>query len=311
MTEQDSRKPVKLSELSWSTWRGALIRSGKSFLEDNCTDWAAALTYFGVLALFPGAIVIVALTSLVASGQDAIDTILGMMRDLLPADAMAQIEDPITTVLEKRGSAKLLLSFGAIAAVWSASGYVSAFTRASNAIYGVEEGRRWYVLRPLQLGLTVVSLVLLAIIALGLIVSGPVVEAVGDALRLGEATRQVWSVGKWPVLVVLAGMLLSLLFWIAPNVQQPRFRWITVGGAVALLAWLVMSFGFGLYVANFGSYDATYGSLGAIVIFLVWVYLANCALMLGVEINAELARGRAIQAGEPAQEPVLEPRAAP
>jgi membrane protein len=309
VTDRAGSKPSKLSQLRWSTWRGVVLRSGKSFMDDNCTDWAAALTYYGVLALFPGAIVIVALTSLVASGEDAINTILGMMRDLLPPDVMEPIETPIRTVLEERGSAKLLLSFGAIAAVWSASGFVGAFVRASNAIYGVEEGRKWYVLRPLQLGLTVVSLVLLAIIALGLIVSGPVVEAIGDALRVGETTRSLWEIGKWPVLVVLAGLLLTLLFWIAPNVQQPRLRWITVGGAVALVAWLVMSFGFGLYVSNFGSYDATYGSLGAIVIFLIWLYLSNCALMLGVEINAEVARGRAIQAGEPAEEPVLEPRA--
>lgn len=274
-----------------------LTRSVRSFVEDNCTDWAAALTYYGVLALFPGAIVVVALVSLVADGADAIQAILGLLRDLLPASVMAGIDEPISRVLSERGKAKALLSVGAIGAVWSASGYVGAFTRASNAIYGVAERRKWYVLRPLRLGLTVVSLLLTAVLALGLVVSGPVAYAVGRALRLGTAPVRVWQVGRWPLLVVLAAALLSLLFWIAPNVHQPRLRWLTVGGTVTLVAWFLMSAGFGIYVANFGSYDATYGSLGAVVVFLVWLFLSNCAVMLGVEINAEVARGRESRTG--------------
>jgi membrane protein len=300
----------RIGQLHWSTWRGVLIRSVRGFLDDNCADWAAALTYYGVLALFPGAILVVALVSVLVDSGEAIGTLMGIIRELLPDSVTASVQRPLERVLTNNASARALLSFGAVGAVWSASGYIGAFTRASNAIYGVREGRRWYVLRPLQLLLTVVSLVLLAALGFGLVASGPVAQTLGRWLRLGDATVAAWNVAKWPLLVVIFAMLLSLLFWIAPNVQQPRLRWLTVGGAVALFAWLVVSLGFGLYVANFGSYDVTYGSLGAVVAFLVWLYLSNCAVMLGVEINAELARGRALQAGAAAaaEDPVLPPR---
>ncbi|HET8657501.1 MAG TPA: YihY/virulence factor BrkB family protein [Micromonosporaceae bacterium] len=305
----DRVKPSRLSQLRWSTWWGVLKRSVAGFIDDNCTDWAASLTYYGVLALFPSAVVVIALVGLVGGDDGATDTLLGILRDVLPPESAESLEKPIEEVAKARTPAKVLLSFGVIGALWSASGYVGGFTRASNAIYEVQEGRRWYVLRPLQLAMTAASLALLAILAGALVISGPVAEAVGDALRLGELPLRAFEIGKWPVLLVIASLLLSLLFWIAPNVAQPRFRWLTPGGTVALLAWVVMSAGFGFYVANFGSYDVTYGSLGAVIIFLVWMYLGNCAVMLGVEINAEVERGRQLQVGQPVETgPVLPPR---
>ncbi|AVT31997.1 MULTISPECIES: YihY/virulence factor BrkB family protein [unclassified Plantactinospora] len=308
---RDRRLPGQLRQLRWSTWRGVLFRSVRNFVTDNCADWAAALTYYGVLALFPSAIVIVALVGLVSSGEQTIDTIAGLARDVGAGSVVANdgVLNVLRDVVESQGSAKVLLGFGVLAALWSASGYVGAFTRASNAIYGVAEGRPFYLLRPLQLGLTAIALVLLAVVATGLIVSGPVTDAVGDALGLGDAPRTAWTVAKWPVLVAIMMLLLSLLFWIAPNVRQPRFRWLTVGGTVALASWAVVSAGFGFYVSRFDSYNVTYGSLGAIIAFLVWLYLSNCAVMLGVEINAEVQRGRARQGGaEDPVEPALPPR---
>lgn len=309
---QRARIPRRVRQLSWATWRGVLVRAGRNFVKDNCADWAAALTYYGVLALFPSTIVVVALVGLVSDGPRTVDTVIDLAREIgagsvVGNDAFVTV---VRNVVEQQGSAKVLLSFGLLGALWSASGFIGAFTRASNAIYGVEEGRPFYRLRPMQIGLAGVSLVLLAVVALGLIVSGPVTDFVGDRLHAGGLTRTVWTVAKWPLLALVAMTLLSLLFWIAPNVRQPRFRWLTPGGALALLAWVVASFGFGLYVANFGSYDVTYGSLGAVIAFLVWLYLSNCALMLGVQVNAELQRGRMIQAGvEHPDEPVLAPRA--
>ncbi|GAA2699895.1 YihY/virulence factor BrkB family protein [Micromonospora olivasterospora] len=306
------RLPRRVRQLSWRTWRGVLVRGGRNFVKDNCADWAAALTYYGVLALFPSAIVVVALVGLVSDGERTVDTVIGLARDLgagsvVGNDAFVGV---VRGVVDQRGGTSALLSFGLLGALWSASGFIGAFTRASNAIYGVEEGRPFWRLRPLQIGLAAVSLVLLAVVATGLIVSGPVTDAVGDLLHAGGLARTAWSVAKWPALAAVMMVLLSLLFWIAPNVRQPRFRWLTPGGAVALLAWALASFGFGLYVANFGSYDVTYGSLGAVIAFLVWLYLSNSALMLGVQINAELQRGRALQAGDPdPTEPVLPPRA--
>ncbi|MFC0031478.1 YihY/virulence factor BrkB family protein [Micromonospora chaiyaphumensis] len=309
---QRARIPRRVRQLSWATWRGVLVRSARNFVKDNCADWAAALTYYGVLALFPSTIVVVALVGLVSDGPRTVDTVIDLAREIgagsvVGNDAFVTV---VRNVVEQQGSAKVLLSFGLLGALWSASGFIGAFTRASNAIYGVEEGRPFYRLRPVQIGLAGVSLVLLAVVALGLIVSGPVTDFVGDRLHAGGLTRQVWTVAKWPLLALVAMTLLSLLFWIAPNVRQPRFRWLTPGGALALLAWVLASFGFGLYVANFGSYDVTYGSLGAVIAFLVWLYLSNCALMLGVQVNAELQRGRVMQAGvEEPSEPVLPPRA--
>ncbi|MDP9796369.1 membrane protein [Catenuloplanes nepalensis] len=304
------RLPDRLRQLRWRTWRGILWRAGTGFVNHNCSDWAASLTYYSVLSLFPSAIVIVALVGLVSEGQAAVDTILDILYDL---GARSLLDDESFTAFIHdtvlgQTSAGALLSFGVIGALWSASGYVGGFTRASNAIYGVEEGRPWWKLRPLQILLTAAALVLLSIGAFGLAISGPIADAVGDALNLGDTPRQIWGFAKWPVLVLVGMLLLALLFWIAPNVQQPRFRWLTVGGFVTLAASALVSFGFGLYVANFASYDRTYGSLGAVIAFLVWLYLINSAVMLGVEINAQVARGRALQGGVEDPDPPLPPR---
>ena len=309
-TGATSALPSKMRQLHWSTWRGVLWRSAKGFIDDDCADLAAALTYNAVLAIFPGAIVVVALVNLVTDGPTAVDTILDVLADL-GAGAVIGNESFRTTldaIIVQQSSAKALLSFGLLGALWSASNFVGVFTRASNRVYGVKEGRPFWKLRPLQIGLSAVALVLMALVATGLVISGPLVDAVGNLLHAGDTARTAWSIGRWPVLVLILMLLLSLLFWIAPNVKQPRFRWLTLGGAVALLVWVIASFGFGIYVANFGSYDKTYGSLGAIIAFLVWLYLANSALMLGVEINAEVQRGRQLQAGEKDPDPPLPPR---
>ncbi|MDG4830215.1 YihY/virulence factor BrkB family protein [Solwaraspora sp. WMMD1047] len=305
------RLPYRIRQLRWRTWRDAFVRAARGFFGHNCPDWAAALTYYGVLAVFPSAIVIVALVGLVSDGEQTVDTIVGLARDVGAGPVVGDdtFTEVIRSVVVQRNSASVLLSFGLLAALWSASNFIGSFTRASNAIYGVQEGRPFYLLRPLQVGLSAVVLVLVAAVATLLIVSGPVADAVGDRIGLGDALRTAWTVAKWPLLVLIMMLLLSLLFWIAPNVQQPRFRWLTVGGVVAMASWVLVSSGFGLYVANFGSYDVTYGSIGAVIAFLVWLYLSNCALMLGVEINAELQRGRALQGGaEEPVEPALPPR---
>ncbi len=302
--------PTRLRQLRWSTWRGVLWRSVNGFLDDDCGDLAAALTYNAVLAMFPVGIVVVALVNLVTDGRTAVTTIIGILEDLGAGSVVADrnLTEILDAIIVQQASAKALLSVGLAVALWSASNYVGVFTRASNRIYGVREGRAWWKLRPLQIGLSAIGLVLMAVVAAGLVISGPLVDAVGDALHAGDAAKLTYSIGRWPVLVLILMLLLSLLFWIAPNVRQPRFRWLTLGGAVALLAWGLASFGFGLYVANFGSYDKTYGSLGAAIAFLVWLYLSNCALMLGVEINAEVQRGRQLQAGAEDPDPPLEPR---
>jgi membrane protein len=311
VSERGASVPRRLRQLKWATWRGTLVRAAKGFMDDNCTDLAASLTYYAVLSIFPAAIVIVALVNLVSQGDRTVETIIGLLDDLGAGAVIDEdTENLINGVVNKQGSASLLLSFGLLGALWTASGYIGGYTRAANAIYGVAEGRPIWKLRPLQVLITAVSLLLLAIVVVLLIISGRVTDAIGNALGLGDTVRVLWSVLKWPALVLIAMLLLAILGWIAPNVQPPRFRWLTVGGLVTLLAIGLASFGFGLYVANFGSYDATYGALGGVIAFLIWMYLVNCAVLFGVEVNAELQRGRAIQGGQPADDPVLPPRAA-
>jgi membrane protein len=290
-------RQARLSELRLSTWRGVFVRSLRGFKADNCFDLAAALAYWSLLALIPALVVVVALVRLVATSEQAVDTMVEIAADLAPASVVDAVAGQVREVVGQRTAAGVLLSFGLLGSLWTSSAYLRSFTRAANAIYGVGEGRRAYRLIPAQLGFTVVGLVLVAAILVGLIVSGPVAAAVGSALGLEDTAVAAWDIAKWPVLVLIAGLLLSLMFWAAPNVRQPRFRWLTVGGAVSLLAWVVLSVGFGFYVANFGAYDVTYGALGAIIVFLVWLFLTNCAVLLGVEINAELQRGRRLQDG--------------
>jgi membrane protein len=303
-------RPPKFRQLPWSAWRGVVWRSLNGFLEDDCSDLAGSLTYNAVLAVFPGIIVVVALVNLVTDGRSAVNTIIGILKDLGAGSVVADkyFTAALDAMIVQQSSAKVLLGFGMLGALWSTSNYVGVFTRASNRIYGVREGRAWWKLRLLEVGLSAIALVFMAAVAAGLVISGPLVDAVGNVLHAGATARQAWSIGRWPVLVVILMLLLSMLFWIAPNVRQPRFRWLTVGGAVALAAWALATFGFGLYVANFGSYDKTYGSLGAIIAFLIWIYLWNSALMLGVEINCEVQRARALQAGEPDPFPPLPPK---
>ena len=302
--------PRRIRQIRWDTWRGILWRSLVGYLKDDCSDFAAAMTYQSVTSLIPSLVVIVALINLVTSGASALNTAVGILRDLGagPVVGNPTLLGIVESLLVRQDSAKVLLGFGLLLALWSASGYVGTFTRASNRIYGVPEGRSWWKLELLQLALAAVALILLAAGGVGLVVSGPVVDAVGNRLHASETVRQLWSIGRWPVLVVIAISQLSLLYWVAPNVRQPRFRWLTVGGSVALLVWAASTFLFGLYVANFGSYNRTYGSLGAIMAFLVWTYLSNIAVLLGVQVNAELQRGRLRQAGD--EDPVtpLAPR---
>ena len=304
--------PLRLRQLGWRSWRSVFWRSVVGYIEDDCSDFAAAMTYQAVTAFIPSLVVIVALVNLVTDGSTVITATVGILRDLGLGSVVGNesLLSVVQALLVQQNSAKVLLGFGLLLALWSASGFVSTFTRASNRIYGVREGRSWWKLQLLEIALAAVALVLLAAIGAGLVISGPLVDAVGNALNAGATTRLLWSIGRWPVLVMIAMLVLSLLFWIAPNVRQPRFRWLTVGGAVALLVWAVASSAFGLYVANFGSYNRTYGSLGAIMAFLVWIYLSNIALLLGVQVNAEVQRARLRQAGDQDPKTPLAPRLA-
>ena len=292
------------------TW-ATLKRTVREVRDDNLTDWAAALTYYAVLALFPGLIVLVAILGLAGQHPETTNALLEIVRDVGPESAVDTFRDPIERVVQSSGGAGALLGVGLLGAIWSASGYIGAFIRASNAIYEVEEGRPFWKLRPLQVAITVAMVLLLALVAISIVVTGPLARSVGDVIGLGDTAITVWNIAKWPVIVVIVMGMFTVLYYVAPNVRQPRLRWVTPGGILAVVVWLVASLGFGLYVANFGSYDKTYGSLGGVVVFLVWLWLSNLALLVGAEFDAELERSRELEAGLPAEESIQLPERAP
>jgi membrane protein len=250
-----------------------------------------------VLAVFPAAVALLSLVGLVGDPRSTTDTLLGMVERLGPASATETFAGPVRQIAQQEQVAGVALVLGLLAALWSASGYVGAFGRAANAVYEVEEGRPFYKLRPMQLLITLVCVVLLAVVSLALVVTGPVAEAVGDAIGVGDLAVTVWDIAKWPVMALIVSTIFSLLYYATPNVRQPRFRWFTVGGVVALVIWVLASAAFAFYVATFSSYSKTYGSLAAVVVFLVWLWISNLAVLLGAELNAELERERELQAG--------------
>ena len=308
----DASAPDAPTDLTKRSWKGVLVRTVKEFQDDNLTDWAAALTYYAVLSLFPGLIVFVALLGVLGQFPDTFNALLEIARQVAPSSAVDAIAGPIESVIKDKQAAGALLGVGLLSAIWAASGYIGAFMRATNVIYEVKEGRPFWKLRPLQILVTIVMVLLIAAVAIGIVITGPLAEAVGNVIGLGDLAVTVWDYAKWPVMLIVVMGMFAALYWVAPNVKQPHFRWVSPGGILAVLLWILASLAFGLYVANFGSYNKTYGSLGGAITFLVWLWVTNIALLLGAEFDAELERARELEAGLPAEDELqLPPRNAP
>jgi membrane protein len=291
-------------------WGSVLKRTIKEFRRDNLTDWAAALTYYGVLALFPALIALVSIVGLL--GKSTINTLKSNIQ-AIPAAGQAKtiILNTINNLAAHKSAAGIAFVLGLAIALWSASGYVGAFIRASNSIYETGEGRPFYKLRPLQVGVTLVMLVLIALSAAAIVVTGPVTQRVGQAVGLGNTGQTVFDIAKWPVILLVVSFMFSLLYYAAPNVKQPGFKWITPGGILAVVIWLIASAAFALYVKFFPN-NKTYGSFGGVIVFLTWLWISNIAVLLGQEMNAELERQRELDQGLPAHDELqLPPRAAP
>jgi membrane protein len=279
-----------------------LKRTVREFGDDGGTDLAAALTYYSVLAIFPGAIALLSLVGLVANPQASVDKIMEILKPLISdTDTLASIKDRLID-LAHAGGAGIGLVVGVLGALWSASGYVGAFSRAMNKVYEVDEGRPWWRMRPMQLVVTVTTVLLSAVALVILIVSGPVARSIGDAIGVGNDLVTAWNIVKWPVLALVVMVIVAILYWATPNVKFTRFRLISVGAFVAIMAWLVASVGFAFYVANSGSYNKTYGSLAGVIVFLLWIWITNVALLFGAELDAELERGRELAIGVAAEE---------
>jgi membrane protein len=294
------RPPDTPTELDRRSWWEVVKRTAKEFNEDNLTDWAAALTYYSVLSLFPGLLVVISLLGLF--GQSTIDSVVSEIGGAAPDAVRDVLVNATTNLKNSQNTAGVLAIVGLAGGLWSASNYVGAFMRASNAVYDVPEGRPIWKTLPIRLGVTIVVAILLTASVLIVVLTGSLAQYVGDLVGIGPTAVTVWNIVKWPVLVIIVSQILALLYWASPNAKLAGVRWISPGGVLAVLLWLAASAGFAFYVANFSTYNKTYGSLAGVVIFLIWLWISNIAVLLGAEFDAELHRGRAIETGHPEEE---------
>jgi membrane protein len=301
-----SEKPDSPTQLHKAAWFGVLKRSAKGFKRDNLSDWAAALTYRSVLCLAPGLLILVAILGLL--GKSTTDKLLSNVGDLAPGGVRSVIEQIVHSV-QGSSSTGLVGLIGLVVALWSASSYIAAFMRASNAIYEVGEGRPVWKTIPVRLAVTVIMVILLVVSAAIVVFTGPLADKLGQAIGVGHTAVTIFGVIKWPVLIVIVSVMLAILYYACPNVKQSGVQWISPGGVLAVVIWIAASGLFAVYVANFGSYNKTYGTLASVVIFLVWLWLTNLAVLLGAEFNAELQHARAIEGGAPREsDKFAEPR---
>jgi membrane protein len=303
-TRTDS--PGAPGRLGRDGWTAAARRSATEFKEDNLQDWAAALTYYGILSIFPGLLVLVSLLGLL--GKSATQPVITGLTKAAPGSVRQIVLTAMTHLQHSHATAGILAAVGIVVGLWSASGYVAGFMRASNVIYDVPEGRPLWKTTPIRLGVTLVMLILLVASALIVVVTGTLAAKVGHALGIGSAAVTAWNIAKWPVLLIIVSVMFAILYWASPNARH-GFRLVSPGSVLAVVLWLIASGLFALYVANFGKYNKVYGSLAAVIIFLIWMWLSNTAVLIGAEFNAELERGRAIAGGlPPDREPFTELR---
>ncbi|MFF6934638.1 YhjD/YihY/BrkB family envelope integrity protein [Streptomyces sp. NPDC008312] len=289
------------------SWWAVLKRTVGEFTDDELADRAAALTYYSVLSLFPALLVLVSLLGI--AGESATRQVMDNLQKLAPGPVRDILSGAVEQLQGNGGTGSLMAVVGLLLALWSASGYIAAFIRSSNVVYDMPEGRPAWKVLPLRLALTVTLMVLAVVSALIVVFTGPVAQKAGSALGVGGPALTAWSIAKWPVLVLLVIIMVALLYWAAPNARGRGFKWVTPGSFLALLLWMVASAGFALYVSHFSSYNKTYGALAGVIIFLVWLWITNLAILLGLEFDAEMARQRAIDGGHPeAEEPYVEPR---
>ena len=308
-TKTDNRRPEDPGDLPKESWMAVLKRTFREFKEDNLTDWAAALTYYGVMSIFPALIALVAILGVI--GQSATQPLIDNLGTVAPGPAKEIFTSAIENIQKNQGAAGLALIVSVLLALWSASGYVAAFMRASNSIYDVPEGRPIWKTAPVRLGVTIALILMSVVSAVIVVFTGGLAEKVGNLIGLGSSFLDIWAIAKWPVLLLIVSFMFALLYWASPNAKTGGFKWVTAGGILGVVLWVIASALFAFYVANFGSYNKTYGALAGPIIFLVWLWISNVTILLGAEFNAELERGRRLQAGDVSSEkdePFVEPR---
>ena len=305
---EDDRKPDDVTDVSKPAWKYIAKRTLHEFSRDKCTTLAAALTYYAVLAMFPALLALLSLLGIFGQAKETTRILLQVVSSVADRSVVTVLREPIEQ-LASNSAAGFALVVGLVGAIWSASGYVGAFAQSMNRIYEVDEGRPIWKLRPVILLITVILLLIAVVMALLLVVSGPIAQAIGESIGLGDTAVTVWNIAKWPVLVAFAIVMIAVLYYGTPNVKQPAFRWMSVGSAIALVVLALASLGFFFYVSNFGNYNRTYGSIGGMIVLLLWLWIANLSLLFGAEFDAEMERGRQLQGGIEAEETIqLPPR---
>jgi membrane protein len=289
--------PENPTDLPGGSLPRVLKRTVSQFQDDKLPTWAAALTYYAVLSIFPALLALVSILGVI--GPSATQPLLDNLSTVAPGPAKDILTNALKSLESSQGASTLALIIGLAAAIWSASAYIGAFMDAANAVWDAPEGRPIWKRVPLRLAVTCVMLLLLSASALAVVLTGPVARSLGDVIGLGDTFVTVWGIVKWPALVLVVSFMISLLFWAGPNVKQPGFPWVTPGGILAVILWILASLVFAFYVANFASYDKTYGSLGGVIVFLIWLWITNLIILLGAEFNSELERSRQIAAGHP------------
>jgi membrane protein len=304
----DSRKPDSPTDVTKPSWKYIAKKTLREFTKDQCPDLAAALTYYSVLSIFPALLALVSLLGIFGQAGKTTSALLDIVRGFAPGETVDAIRQPIEQ-LSSSSAAGLTLILGILTALWSASGYVGAFGRAMNRVYEIDEGRPFIKLRGTMLVVTMATMLIVLVLSAMLVLSGPVAESVGKAIGLGGTVLTAWNILKWPVILLLVILAIAILYYATPNVKQPKFRWMSLGSTIALVIFLLASLAFAFYVANFNSYEKTYGAIGGVIISLLWLWILNMSLLFGAEFDAEMERGRQLQAGIEAEETIqLPPR---
>lgn len=282
--------------LDRAAWQLVVRRSWHGFLRHRGIDSAAALTFFSALALLPAALTVVSAVALADTRAGAVRDLLATVDSVARGSTVAALTDPLQqlTRLPHPGWG---LAIGLVLTLWTASGYATAFGRAVNTVYEVQEGRQFWKFRGHMLLVTLVTTVAFASIVVILLATPDVATAISASLGIGEPWLTLWNVGKWLLLLALAVLIVAILYFFTPNILRPRMRWVSWGAAFAIVLWAIATSGFALYVATVGQYDKIYGWLGGGIVLLLWLYLSNLVLVIGAEADAEIVRVRQLQAG--------------
>ena len=298
MPDHDS--PAQLSE---NDWRVILTRTVHEYRINQVQDIAAALTFYTVLASLPALLAILAMLGIFGSAESVVTTVMRVIEELGGGSVVDPLSEPIDQLLNASHAGWAFIT-GLVATLWATSGFVGSFGRGMNRIYEVEEGRPFWEMRPAMLGVSAVLVVLAAIAAFCLVLTGPVAEAAARVLGFDEGVVFWWDLGKLPMLAAIGIFVMALLYWAAPNVKRRNFRWFSVGAVGALLVWVLTTTLFGLYVLSFGTYTRAYGVLGVVIAFLLWIWLSHLAMIFGAVLDTEVERARQLRAGVNAEERV-------